>query len=174
MSYNIGESSSIPNLMESAEPTRWLDEREERAWRTLQFMQLRLNAALARQLASASNLSYPDYLVLVALTDRSTGRVRVFELARQLGWERSRLSHHIARMETRGLVIREKCSSDRRGAFVVLTDEGRREITSAAPGHLELVRRLFIDRLRSDQLDMLAEVASTVLVALDDEDPEAI
>ena len=52
--------------------TEWLTEREERAWRALQFMQLRLEGALARQLAAESGLSYPDYLVLVALTDSPT------------------------------------------------------------------------------------------------------
>ncbi len=57
---------------------RWLDEREERAWRALQFMQLRLTDLLARDLAATSHLSYPDYLVLVALTDRADGRMRLF------------------------------------------------------------------------------------------------
>ena len=81
---------------------RWLNEREERAWRSLQFMQLRLEGELARQLAADSGLSYPDYLVLVALTDRRDGRMRLFELASVLGWEKSRLSHHVGRMADRG------------------------------------------------------------------------
>ena len=107
---------------------RWLDERELRAWRSLQFMQMRLEGQLARQLAADSGLSYPDYLVLVALTDRPDGRMRLFELAEALGWEKSRVSHQVARMTDRGLVAKEKCDSDRRGAFVVVTAAGRREI----------------------------------------------
>ncbi|MDA8047602.1 MAG: MarR family winged helix-turn-helix transcriptional regulator [Actinomycetota bacterium] len=149
------------------EQTKWLDEREERAWRALQFMQLRLDAALAHQLATESDLSYPDYLVLVALTDCPGGRARVFDLARQLGWERSRLSHHLARMLDRNLVAKEQCPSDRRGAFAVVTDEGRGRLTAAAPGHVAAVRRLFVERLRPEQLDMLAELAETVMAALD-------
>ena len=149
------------------EQKEWLDEREERAWRALQFMQLRLEAALAHQLETDSDLSYPDYLVLVALTDRPAGRARVFELARQLGWERSRLSHHLARMHDRGLVAKEQCPSDRRGAFAIVTDEGRRRLAAAAPGHVAAVRRLFVDRLRPEQLEELAELAETVLAALD-------
>ena len=152
--------------------TQWLDEREERAWRALQFMQLRLEAALAHQLAAESDLSYPDYLVLVALTDRPEGRARVFELARQLGWERSRLSHHLARMEARGLVTKEQCPSDRRGAFAVVTDQGHHQLAAAAPGHVAAVRHLFVDRLRPDQLDTLAELAETVLGAFNDGEPE--
>ena len=152
---------------------RWLDEREERAWRALQFMQMRLDGELARQLAVDSGLSYPDYTVLVALTDRPDGRMRLFELARDLGWEKSRVSHHISRMADRGLVAKERCDSDRRGAYVVVTRRGRDEIASAAPGHVMAVRRLFVDRLTPQQLDEVRDVAETVLAALDEREISA-
>jgi DNA-binding MarR family transcriptional regulator len=147
---------------------RWLDERELRAWRSLQFMQMRLEGELARQLAAESGLSYPDYLVLVALTDRPDGRMRLFELAEALGWEKSRVSHQVGRMADRGLVAKEKCDSDRRGAFVVITAKGRREIEAAAPGHVAAVRRLVVDRLSAAQLDAIGEAAEVVLAALDE------
>lgn len=147
---------------------RWLTEREERAWRALQFMQMRVEGELARQLAAESGLSYPDYLVLVALTDRSDGRLRLYQLAHELGWEKSRASHHVGRMVGRDLVRKERCASDRRGAFVVVTDEGRRAIHAAAPGHVAAVRRLVVDRLDPEQLDALGAAAETVLEGLDD------
>lgn len=149
---------------------RWLNEREERAWRSLQFMQMRLEGELARQLAADSGLSYPDYVVLVALTDRPDGRMRLFELADVVGWEKSRLSHHIARMATRGLVTKEKCDADRRGAYVVITERGRQQIAAAAPGHVATVRRLFVDRLTPAQLDTIGAAADIVLAALDEAD----
>ena len=151
---------------------RWLTGREERAWRALQFMQMRLDRELSRQLAADSALSYPDYLVLVALTDRPDGRLRPFELARTLGWEKSRVSHQVARMAERGLVTKEKCEADRRGAFVVVTRRGREAIETAAPGHVGAVRRLFVDRLTPRQLEQVAEAAETVLAALEAEDDE--
>jgi len=150
------------------ESVRWLSEREERAWRSLQFMQMRLEGELARQLAADSGLSYPDYLVLVALTDRADGRMRLFELAEVLGWEKSRLSHQIRRMADRGLVKKEKCDSDRRGAYVVLTKSGRSQIEAAAPGHVAAVRRLVVDRLTPSQLEGLGEAADIVLAAIDE------
>jgi DNA-binding MarR family transcriptional regulator len=147
--------------------TRWLDEREERAWRGLQFMQMRLESRLARQLSAESGLSYPDYVVLVALTDHPEGRLRLFELGHVLGWEKSRLSHHVTRMAERGLVTKEKCGTDRRGAYVSITDRARTEIAEAAPGHVRAVRQLFIDLLTPEQLDVIADVAEEVLSAMD-------
>jgi DNA-binding MarR family transcriptional regulator len=159
--------SSIPDYTLVMENVRWLSDREERAWRSLQFMQMRLEGELARQLAADSGLSYPDYLVLVALTGRDDGRMRLFELAATLGWEKSRASHHVGRMVARGLVKKEKCDSDRRGADVVVTARGRREIAAAAPGHVATVRRLFVDRLTPEQLDAVAEAAETVFATLE-------
>jgi DNA-binding MarR family transcriptional regulator len=129
-------------------------------------MQLQLTATLSRELAHSSGLSYQDYIVLVALTDRRDGRMRAFELGRVLGWEKSRLSHHISRMVERGFVDREKCESDKRGAFVVVTPRGRKAIEAAAPGHVAGVRRHFIDLLRPAQLRSLSAIAGTVLDAL--------
>lgn len=145
----------------------WLDERQERAWRALQFMQMRLEAALARQLADDSTLSYPDYLVLVALTDEIEGRLRPYELAEILGWEQSRVSHHVTRMTRRGLVEKQECDADRRGAYVAVTQTGRRELAAAAPGHARAVRHWFIDRVTPEQLDVIAEAAETVLTHLE-------
>ncbi|NND73760.1 MAG: winged helix-turn-helix transcriptional regulator [Ilumatobacter sp.] len=152
-----------------ADDVRWLTDREQRAWRGLQELQMRLDRQLARQLATDSGLSYPDYAVLVALTDQPDGRMRLFELGEILGWEKSRLSHHVARMAGRDLVAKEHCDSDQRGAFVVVTKHGRREIEAAAPGHLAEVRRLFVDHLSPAQLDSIAEIAEIVLARLDDD-----
>ena len=167
MSSNLVDVSSIPRYGEIVEKTEWLTQREERAWRALQFMQMRLEAELARRMAADSGLSYPDYTVLVTLTDQPDHRLRLFELAHELGWEKSRASHHIGRMVDRGLVRKERCAEDRRGFFVVATAEGRRAIESAAPGHVATVRRLVIDRLTPEQLDALGAAAETILDGLD-------
>jgi DNA-binding MarR family transcriptional regulator len=168
--------STIP--AESKEPppsgeVRWLDENERRAWRSLQIMQARLTALLAHDLSAHSDLSYQDYVVLVALTDQPAGQMRLFQLGNALGWEKSRMSHQVSRMVERGLVEKSRCGSDRRGAFVAVTDAGLREIGAAAPSHLEAVRRLFVDRLTPSQLASVAEVCETVLAAVTDEERRA-
>ena len=97
------------------------------------------------------------------LTESPGGRVRVNDLARALHWERSRVSHHITRMERRSLVKREECADDGRGAFVVLTSQGRAAIQQAAPGHVQEVRRLMFDQLDEDEIDVLAGALGKIL-----------
>ena len=146
---------------------RWLDAREQRAWRGLREMEMRLGAEVGRRLAAASGLSVQDYGVLVVLTSQPDGSIRSYELAARLGWEKSRLSHHIGRMQRRGLVTKQRCEVDRRGWFVAITPQGRSEIEAAAPGHLEDVRELFVDLLEPAQLDDVADITETVLAHLD-------
>lgn len=149
-----------------AEP-RWLDDDEQQAWRSYLRMNSLLSAALNRQLQAESQLSLPDFEVLVRLTDVPEGRLRVHELAKALHWEKSRVSHQIARMRQRGLVGREDCAEDARGAFVVLTPTGREAIEAAAPGHVEAVRQLFLDALDHDGLATLSSLAQRVLARLE-------
>ncbi|HMK97035.1 MAG TPA: MarR family winged helix-turn-helix transcriptional regulator [Acidimicrobiales bacterium] len=152
---------------------RWLDEEEARAWRSLQRMHLRLNAALGHDLAAHSELSQQDYIVLVVLTERPEGALRLFELGHELGWEKSRVSHQVTRMAARGLVEKFVCSSDRRGQLVRVTEQGRNDIAAAAPSHVSAVRRFFVDRLSRDQLGQVAAAAEGVLQGLEEVCPEA-
>jgi DNA-binding MarR family transcriptional regulator len=147
--------------------SQWLTDDEQRAWRGLLQMTSRLDARLNRELQQSSGLSLADYDVLVLLTEVPDGRLRMFELVDNLQWEQSRLSHHVARMQRRGLVAREECTSDKRGAFVVLTDAGRDAIEKAAPGHVDTVRRLVFDGLSKTQVATLESVVSRVLSRLD-------
>lgn len=149
----------------------WLDEREHRAWRGYLRANTLLSATLNRELQRHAELSNADYEVLVNLSEAADHRLRPFELGDAMQWEKSRLSHHLKRMEARGLVAREDCPSDARGAFVAVTDTGMAAITEAAPLHVADVRRYFIDVLTSEQLDALIEISDAVLAALEpDED----
>jgi DNA-binding MarR family transcriptional regulator len=130
-------------------------------------MQAKLQAQLNRQLHRDSSLSLADFDVLVALTDRPTQKIRVLALAESLQWEKSRLSHHLARMQRRGLITREDCPDDARGAYVVLAPAGRDAIESAAPGHVAYVRSVMFDGLDGAQVDVLAAVTEIVIDRID-------
>jgi DNA-binding MarR family transcriptional regulator len=151
---------------------QWLDEREQHAWRGYLAMHTRLTAHLHRQLQADSGLSLADFHVLVQLTDRPDGRARITELASGLEWEKSRLSHHLARMQRRGLVARQECPEDGRGAFAVLTATGRGAIEQAAPAHVETVRHVFFDALSPSQVEALGAIADAVLARLEEADGE--
>ena len=94
-------------------------------WRSWLNLNAQLPAVLHRQLVDESGLTLSDFEVLVQLTDSAEGKVRVTDLSRALNWDRSRVSHHVTRMTSRGLVQREECADDRRGAFVAITSKGR-------------------------------------------------
>jgi DNA-binding MarR family transcriptional regulator len=149
----------------------WLTEREQRAWRAYNDMARRLATTLGRRLTQESGLSSADYEVLVPLSEAPGRRLRARDLARIVEWEKSRLSHHIGRMQQRGLVGKQDCPTDARGAFIQLSDEGLRAIQAAAPDHVETVRRYFIDLLSPDELDLLTSLADRVLERLDTPDP---
>jgi DNA-binding MarR family transcriptional regulator len=143
--------------------SRWLTEEEQRAWRGLLRMTSQLNARMNRQLQDEYGISLADYEVLVALSEAPEGRLRVFEVADALAWEQSRVSHQLARMQRRGLITREGCATDARGAFAVLTTVGRTAIERAAPAHVEQVRQLVFDELSHEQVSALTEVTTRVL-----------
>jgi DNA-binding MarR family transcriptional regulator len=149
---------------------RWLDEREQRAWRSLMTMQDGLSEFLERQLRTRCGLSNADYQVLAHLSEAPAGRLRSFELGALLRWEKSRLSQHLGRMQSRGLVSRVRCLTDQRGAVVVITPRGGELIEAAAPQHVADVRDALIDHLTEAELEMLTTIGDKVrerLSALD-------
>lgn len=119
-----------------------------------------LRQALASGLQSTSQVSPGDYAVLLALHEAEDHRLRSSVLAETIGWERSRLSHHLGRMENRGLLRRHRSGSDSRGAEVELTDDGARTFRSSSAAHLRLVRRLFVDALAPEDLEVALRVAT--------------
>jgi DNA-binding MarR family transcriptional regulator len=146
-----------------------LTERELRAWRTSFHMQELLRARIEQQLQASSGLSNADYSVLALLSEAPDRRMRAYELSRVAGWEKSRLHHQVTRMCTRGLITRQRCGS--RGTDVVITAKGLAALEEAVPRHAQEVRRLFIDPLTPEQLDQLAEIATTILNHLEADQP---
>jgi len=136
---------------------RWLDEREMRAWRAFAVGSARLVERLDQDL-KAHGLNHDDYGVLVALSESEGDRLRMAELALRSVESRSRLSHHVGRLEKRGLVRREACPDDRRGLLAVLTPEGRRVIEAVAPYHVAGVRSWFLDHVSPAELEVIGDV----------------
>ncbi|MER5205112.1 MarR family winged helix-turn-helix transcriptional regulator [Streptomyces sp. NPDC002825] len=139
----------------------WLSPDEERAWRAFRHMVAAVQAGTARDLVEVG-LSEPDYEVLSTLSERPRHTSSLREQAAKMNWSRSRLSRHATRMEERGLLRREPDPADGRGCFLVLTEHGLDTLATAAPAHVASVRHHFIDRLTSEDLAALEDIARKV------------
>lgn len=145
---------------------RWLDAREAHLWQSYRDLYRELTGALEARLVSNSGLSRADYALLHPLSVSQCGVLRTRDLGRSIGWERSRLSHQVSRMEKRGLVVREECESDARGSMIRLTEAGRAAIEAAAPDHVEAVRAYLLDPLSREEQDTLTSLMDRVLEGL--------
>jgi len=127
-------------------------------WRALVDTTAELRRILGAQLLQESSLSPADYQVLLALSEADGRRLRSSELAATIDWERSRLSHHLGRMERRGLIRRDDCATDSRGAEVSLTDDGARMFRGATAPHMRAIKKHFADALTPEQFEALADI----------------
>lgn len=132
-----------------------LTQEQQRTWFAYMRVALRLDYELNRDLQARSELSHADFHVLNALADSPDGHLVISDLAVRIGWERSRLSHQLLRMEKRGLVVRRPAPADARATDVSLARKGRAALRSVTPGHAELVKRLFFDGLDPSLLEPL-------------------
>jgi DNA-binding MarR family transcriptional regulator len=138
---------------------------ERAAWRALMGMAFQLAGELGRTLGEVAAISYQDYLVLAVLKEQG-GRARPVHLGRELGWEKSRLSHHVSRMIDRGLVKRDSVTSDKRGALIIATPKGLRAADAARTYHDRVVREHFLDLVSDKELATIRRVAERVLASL--------
>ncbi len=141
----------------TSDAVHWLSEAEQEAWRNVIRGTRHLIARLDRDL-KPMGITGDDYGVLVTLSEADGRRLRMAELAEISAESRSRLSHHIGRLERRGLVAREACEEDRRGQFAILTPAGSQLLEQAAPLHVAGVREHLIDHLTPDELATLGQV----------------
>lgn len=146
---------------------QWLNDVEDTAWRGLRRVNVLTLAAIARDLQRDSQLSDADYEVLTGLSESTDARYRFGDLAATTRWSTSRLSHHLDRMQQRGLVERHPIDNDARGSIVTLTALGRSTIESAAPHHLRSVRRHIFDQLSAKQTTQFANIVTSILAAND-------
>ena len=143
-------------------PFALLTPEEVGAWYAYMKVHLRLRYELNHQLRTASGLSLADYDVLVALTSEPEGRMSVSDLATRIGWERSRVSHRLKGMRERELVETQPNPRDQRGTDVLLTEAGWTALREAGPGHVDFVRRAFLDALDPDDLVVLRDALERV------------
>jgi DNA-binding MarR family transcriptional regulator len=144
----------------------WLTAEELSTWRTLHAVTVVLPVALDAQLQRDAQISYLEYYALAGLSERPDRTARLSDLAVLTGAELSRISHLIARLEKRGLVVRRPDPLDGRYTNAVLTEQGWEKVRQAAPSHVATVRRLIFDGLGTDGRRELKNTADRIVAAL--------
>ncbi|MBZ0295576.1 MAG: transcriptional regulator [Anaerolineae bacterium] len=147
--------------------TSTLTESQKVVWASYQRLRLRLSERLNRELAEATGLSEADFEILSVLTESSDETMRALSLRCGLEWEKSRLSHQLRRMETRGLLVREECVEDNRGTVIRVTERGRKLAEEAKRCYEDAVQRYVTDVLTDDQLEALGDIAEVILSGLE-------
>ena len=152
--------------------TRWLDNDQQRAWRSYLLGTTLLIDRIDRDLRD-HGISLAEYEILVRLSEAEEMQLRMAVLADAVKNSRSRITHTIARMERDGLVERVSCASDGRGVFAQLTDAGHRKLVEAAPAHVESVRAALVDVVDADDFAAVGRAFAAVVQELEsgDHDP---
>ena len=144
-----------------------LTESQMRAWRAFLGASTLVSARLNHELDEAAAISMYEYEILVRLFESEAGRVRMSQLADQVSYSRSRLTHTVGRLERAGYVLRSSCPNDRRGVYAHLTQAGYEFLAQTAPIHLDGVRRHLIDRFTPSELATLTELLEKITTDTD-------
>ncbi|WP_327087531.1 MarR family transcriptional regulator [Nonomuraea sp. NBC_01738] len=100
--------------------------------------------SLERELGEKHGIGPSEFEVLDRIVQHDR-KLRVQELCDEVHLSQSALSRVIARLEKAELVTRGVCSSDRRGVFVCITDEGRARHAAALSTHRAVLHQIFDD-----------------------------
>ncbi|WP_101524681.1 MarR family winged helix-turn-helix transcriptional regulator [Nocardioides houyundeii] len=140
----------------------WLSDDERAAWLATAAIMISLPAALDSRLQRECGLSFFEYMVLAALSERPDRTMQMSEIAAGVSSSLSRLSHVVTRLEKQGLVCRARVAGSGRRTNVTLTDDGYAKVVEAAPDHLAAVREYYIDVLEPGDLAALTRIGAAV------------
>ncbi|WP_037732434.1 MarR family winged helix-turn-helix transcriptional regulator [Streptomyces megasporus] len=143
--------------------TRWLNDEEQRTWRAFLAATQRIREELDRQLQRDAGMPLAYYQTLAMLSEAPDRTLTMSQLARITRSSASRLSHAVAKLESRGWVKRTQHPADHRTTLATLTDEGFATLEEAAHGHVEQVRRALFDHLTPERTEQLHAICRAVL-----------
>lgn len=147
--------------------TPWLTSPQLRAWMRFVGVVERLPGVLDSQLQRDAQLTHFEYYVMAMLSETPGRTLRMTSLAETTNASLPRLSHVVARLETRGFLQRTPCADDRRATNATLTDAGWQKVVATAPGHVRNVREQVIDLLTDEQVAQLDAISEALLTKLD-------
>ena len=141
------------------------------AWELYFTTTARLTERIEAALKCQSGLSMPEYSVLLVTDRAGEAGIRPSVLAHKVVFSRSRLTHTMKRLESRNLISRRPCQGDGRGGLVFLTDAGKRLFDEAAIVQRDVIRRLFLNEITPEEIDMLTGLFSRVSERINNDTP---
>lgn len=151
-----------------SEGTRWLDDEQQRAWRSYLHGTSLVMEALDRDLHAFST-TLSEYEILAVVSEAPGARLRMAVLAETAVQSRSRLTHTAGRLEKRGWVARRPVPDDGRGVELLLTAEGRAMLKVLSVAHVHSVRRILLDPLGEKGFLALGESMRRIREVLEEE-----
>jgi DNA-binding MarR family transcriptional regulator len=148
-----------------------MKELDSQAWRAFHKIGTRLLPHLGRQITNHSGITSSEYVVLMALSELPKASVNLNRLAIGLGWETSRMSHQITRMQESGLVKKIQSESDARCFDVSITPAGRRIAEKAVPLQSLEINHCFSEVLTNKQKEALIEISEAIAAHMRENHP---
>ncbi|NUU61986.1 MarR family winged helix-turn-helix transcriptional regulator [Paenibacillus agri] len=137
----------------------WLNEEEMQLWYSWKSNYKKIMDRVVKDLSEKTGLSEEgDFGVLVRLVDLGNGVLRQQELVDSMEWTKSRLSHHLTRMEQRGLVLRKPLDTGN-GVQVIITPAGKSAVDASRPVYAKAVRKYFLDHLTGQDIESITKLA---------------
>ncbi|MBF6593151.1 MAG: MarR family transcriptional regulator [Thermaceae bacterium] len=152
-----------PKRSLDAETSSKLTPLEGRAWMPFVITTLRLLAILDDELKAAYDLSHLDFGILMLTSLTPSGQRRMSELATTFGVDPSVITYRVRRMESHEWMQRMGHQRDGRLVMAHITDKGRSLLAKARPKHLQSVKRLFLDHIKPQELEVLVQVFGRIL-----------
>ncbi|NMO94237.1 MarR family winged helix-turn-helix transcriptional regulator [Paenibacillus lemnae] len=135
-----------------------VNEDEMRIWNMWKGSFKRIFGLVVKEMSEHTGLSEGDFGVLDRLAQLGDGKLRQQELADSMDWDKSRLSHHLTRMEKRGLILRKPLDANR-GVEVVITSVGKSALNDALPIVSRAIRKHFLDKLTDQDIESITGLA---------------
>ena len=148
-----------------------MKELDSKAWRAFHKIGTSLLPHLGRQVSNHSGISGAEYVVLVALSELPVPAVNLHRLATGLGWEISRMSHQVSRMDEAGLVKKTKNLEDSRCFDVSITAKGRKIAEAAIPLQSQEINHCFSQVLSQAQMKSLIEISEAISLHMKENHP---
>ena len=138
------------------------------AWRMFITLHARIIELIDADLQTARGLPLQHYDVLIELFEAEGKRLRMYELAQRVVLSRSSITRLVDQMAKQGMLERQTCSEDRRGAYAVLTEGGETGLRQSWPLYRQAILQHFGGVISQAEAQILFDVFTRIHTAADE------